>query len=81
MEGYPRALMRALEENPPNPMWDFADRNSLTDLECLPEEINAIHQYGIEPQMRAWEMVTEGQEDQENTSNVSYTQAEGRADR
>ena len=81
MEDYPRTLIRALEENPPNPTWDFANRNYLTDLECPPEEMNAIHQYGIELQKRAWEIAAEGQEYQENTANVSYTQVEGRADR
>ena len=73
-EDYPRALMRTLVENPPNPIWDFANRNYLTDLERPPEEMNAIHQYGIELQRRAWEIVAEGHEDQENTANVSYTQ-------
>ena len=33
VEEYPRALMRAMEENPPNARWDFANRNYLIDLE------------------------------------------------
>ena len=79
MEDYPRALMRAMEENSPNARWDFAKRNYLTDLECPPEEMNAIHQYGIELQRRAWEQVAQWQDAQENTANVSYIQVEGRA--
>ena len=81
MEDYPRALMRAMKENPPNARWDFANRNYLTDLECPQGETNAIHHYRIELQRRAWEILAEGQDDQENTTNVSYTQVEGRADR
>ena len=73
--------MRTMEENPSNARWDYANRNYLTDLKCPPAEMNAIDQYGIELQRRAWEIVTEGQQDQENTANVSYTQVEGRADR
>ena len=80
MEDYPRALMRAMEENSPNARWDFAKRNYLTDLECPPEEMNAIHQYGIELQRRAWEQVAQWQDAQENTANVSYIQVEGRTD-
>ena len=79
MEDYPRALMRAMEENSPNARWDFAKINYLTDLECPPEEMNAIHQYGIELQRRAWEQVAQWQDAQENTANVSYIQVEGRA--
>ena len=80
MEDYQRTLMRAMEENPPNARWDFNNRNCLTGLECSPEEMNAIHQYGIKLFRRAWERSAEGQEDQQNTASVSYTQVEGGAD-
>ena len=41
--------------------------------------MNAIYQYRIELQMRAWEIVAEEPEGQENTTNVSCTQVEKRA--
>ena len=77
MEAYPRALMRTMEETPPKARWEFANRNYLTDLECPPEEMNAIHQYGIELLKLAREIAS-GQDYQENTANGSYTSREER---
>ena len=50
-------------------------------MQSPPEEMYAIHVYGIELQRRAWEIVSRGQHDEEITVNVSYILVEGsRAD-
>lgn len=48
------------------PRRDFTHWNYLTDLVCSPEDMSATHDYGIEQQRRAWELVAAAQDQREN---------------
>lgn len=62
------------------PPWSFSNWNYQTDLACSPEERNAIHEYGVDLQRRAWAIVVAAQH-QRDTADVNAQQVEVRADR
>ena len=76
---YANGLVRASAEHPPR--WDFSNWTFLAVLESPPEETSAVHEYGFEPQRRAWAIVTTAVQHQHNTADVNVTQVEARADR
>lgn len=47
------------------PRRDFTHWNYLTGLVCSPEDMNAIHDYGIALQRRAWKSVAAAQDHRE----------------
>ena len=62
------------------PKWDSSTWNYQTQLDCPAEETEAIQQYGVEIQKRAYEIACELQ-DQQDAAEASRAQMEARAER
>ena len=75
---YSVALRQATAEMPPK--WDSSTWNYQTQLACSAEETEAIQQYGVAIQRRAYEIVCELQ-NQRDAAEASRAQIEARAER
>ena len=75
---YSDALRQAIAEMPPK--WDFSTWDYQTQLACSAEETEAIQQYGVAIQRRAYEIVCELQ-NQRDAAEASRAQTEAGAER
>ena len=75
---YSNALRQAIAEMPSK--WDFTTWDYQTQLACSAAETEAIQQYGVAIQRRAYEIVCELQ-DQRDAAEASRAQTEARAER
>ena len=71
------ALRQAIIIAEMRPKWDFSIWDHQTQLAYPAEETEAIQQYGVEIQRRAYEIVCELQEDQRDAAEASRAQIEG----
>ena len=65
---FPRAPYEAMQEQ--QPRWDFRNWDYRTILAQTPDERDAIHQYQVDPQRRAWAKVAAAQH-QRDTADIN----------